>query len=77
MRSDILIEGYNAKLGNSTVEVTWRDMNTGQSVTKNFKLEILPVGEYNRRVAAGLITIKTLNSDVLKIGEDEEFDSES
>ena len=29
VRSDKLIEGYNAGVGNSTVTVTWRDMNSG------------------------------------------------
>ena len=51
-------------------------MNTGQSVTRDFKLEILPVGEYDRRVAAGLITIKTLNIDEINAGgEDADIES--
>lgn len=38
VRSEKLVKGQNAEVGNSTVTVTWEDMNSGQTVTANFTL---------------------------------------
>ena len=62
VRSDKLIEGYNAQVGNSTIIVTWKDTNSGQTATASFILQILHEAEYYRKIQSGaLSTEETAN----------------
>lgn len=62
VRSETIIEDYNAVVGNSTVTVTWSD--SFQSVSQNFTLQILTLSEYNRRVQSGDLSTETVKPKI-------------
>ena len=46
LRSETLVEGFNAELGTSNVIVTWIDTATNESQEMVMPLEILTIQEY-------------------------------
>ena len=46
LRSETLVEGFNAELGTSNVIVTWIDTATNESLEMIMPLEILTIQEY-------------------------------
>ena len=56
LKSELLEEGKNAKVGNSTINLSWMDMTTGVELTHSVNLEIMRPADWKSAFLTGEIS---------------------
>ena len=64
--SDVLVDGYNAQLGQSTVTIKRIDMTTNAEVIETFEILIISPYEYEQGLIDGTVVTGSSTLDFLK-----------
>ena len=65
LKSEMLEEGKNAKVGNSTINLSWTDMVTGKELTHSIDVEIMRPADWKSAFLSGEIS-KGGNQEISK-----------